>query len=358
METAITELSYNGRIRRLRELAEAALTYYDIGNARISLLSSGIDILFQVMAQRRIMPGEDSLEADLQTGLKPYVEKGRYTLRLYGREETSTESILSEMRWLLALRRDTELVVPEPVLTRTGSLLIRAEIADIPETPRCALFRWVEGRFADPMINAARLERVGMFMARLHQHAENYMLPPDFTRPRWDWQALAPEAVKMELTEVGGKAGLTAREAATFACFFEQIEEMLAQLTTNKAYYGLIHSDFQPSNYLFYKDEVRAIDFEKCQFGYYLYDMAVALLCLQGREHEEELREAFFNGYTQIRILPEQHEKRLWLFTAIHMLEPLLKRAQPHDAQTYASFASELKQMANRLHEYLRYGCS
>ncbi|GHO46380.1 phosphotransferase enzyme family protein [Ktedonospora formicarum] len=340
MEIAISGLSYNGQIRRLRELAEAALTYFDIGNARLSLLNSGADTLFQVMAQRRIASDEDSLNV--------HIEKGRYTLRLYG-DEVSTESILSEMRWLLALRRDTELVVPEPVATRTGSLLIQVEIEDIPETPRCGLFRWVEGRFSESLLNVSRMERAGMFMARLHQHAENYMLPSDFTRPRWDWQ----ELIKPELTEIAGDLGLSAREAATFTTLFEQMEEMFAQLTTNKAHYGLIHSDFQPSNYLFYKDEVRAIDFEKCQFGYYLYDMAVALYSLCGRASEEILREAFFSGYTQIRVLPEQHEKRLSLFTAIYILEPLLRNMWSHSVQARTVLIHELKLVAEQVRAYL-----
>jgi Ser/Thr protein kinase RdoA (MazF antagonist) len=340
METAINELTYNGRVRRLRELAEAALAYYDIGNARLSLINAGVDTLFQVVAQRRVF-NEDSMSMHL--------EKARYILRFYGREEVSTEAILSELRWLLALRRDTELLVPEPVFMRDGSLLIQVCIADIPETPRCVLFRWVEGRFAETLLSPGRLERAGMFLARLHQHAENYMLPADFERPRWDWQAL----VKPELTEVGGKAKLSGRDAATFAVLFEQTEDMLNQLTTNKAAYGLIHSDFQPTNYLFYKDEVRAIDFEKCQFGYYLYDMAIALLCLQGRENEAALRDAFFNGYAQIRVLPDHYEERLRLFTAIHMLEPLLRAMWPRGVPARSAFVREIKQAAEQLRAYL-----
>ncbi len=87
--------------------------------------------------------------------------------------------------------------------------------------------------------------------------------------------------------------------------------------------FGLIHADLHSSNYLFHGKEVRAIDFEDCGRGYYLYDLAVTIDELEAEfaDRAPELRAALLRGYRHVRPLSEGHEALLDLFVAMRLAE-------------------------------------
>ena len=89
-----------------------------------------------------------------------------------------------------ALRRETGLVVPEPVVARDGSLVQTVAVDGMPEARHCVLFRWVEGHFLRARPTWRPLRQAGAFLARLHEHAERFIPPKGFTRPRRDAPAL------------------------------------------------------------------------------------------------------------------------------------------------------------------------
>jgi Ser/Thr protein kinase RdoA (MazF antagonist) len=314
MET-LKQLNYNGQIRRLRELAEAALAYYDLGNGRLSMLTHRTNTIFQIHATKKI---EDPAHEEPDR-----IEKSRYALRLYTTSFPPEARIASELLWLAALRKETELVVPEPVPARNGSLLTEVTVEGIPEVARCVVFRWVNGRFVDSGLTPTKIERVGMFMARLHQHGEKFVPPPDFDRPRWNWQWVFDKGTVLDPAFVArrGQGLLSEHDLAIFTATAEKVGIAMREMPQNAAHYGLVHFDLQQTNYLFYKDEVRAIDFEDCCWNYYLFDMAITLSGIMGRPDEAPMRAAFFEGYTQIRSLPEQYEERLKVFTAQRLIK-------------------------------------
>ncbi|HTO28712.1 MAG TPA: phosphotransferase, partial [Devosia sp.] len=58
-----------------------------------------------------------------QTFLVEAAGQGAFTLRVHRAGYQSRASIESELAWLMALRRDTDLAIPEPVPGRDGQLL-------------------------------------------------------------------------------------------------------------------------------------------------------------------------------------------------------------------------------------------
>ena len=79
---------------------------------------------------------------------------------------------------------------------------------------------------------------------------------------------------------------------------------------------GLIHADLHLDNALFVREEVGLIDFDDCGFGYRLYDIAVALWELRGRDDYESFRAALVAGYTEHRPLPPDQLAHLDAFIA------------------------------------------
>ena len=82
------------------------------------------------------------------------------------------------------------------------------------------------------------------------------------------------------------------------------MERVLRQLGEGGGQFGLIHADLHLDNALFWRGEVRVIDFDDCGFGYWLYDIAVALWELRHRDDYGRFRAALIDGYAQHRPLP------------------------------------------------------
>jgi Ser/Thr protein kinase RdoA (MazF antagonist) len=68
-------------------------------------------------------------------------------------------------------------------------------------------------------------------------------------------------------------------------------------------------------NLLFKAGEPRAIDFEDCGFGYWLYDIGIVLSQWIWTEKYPWIRDAFLEGYSEIRTLPGEQLEHLELFT-------------------------------------------
>ena len=157
----MTNASYNHNslIRLYRTLAEAALTHYDIGKARVSLLSFGRNAVFRVDAISRQAiaatappaeedegeesgSGDDVEQQDLSPEPISYTtRKARYVLRLCDARTANEDMIRSEAQWLLAMssgndRPQSALPVPEPVAGRDGSYVLRIQIEGIDLTVR------------------------------------------------------------------------------------------------------------------------------------------------------------------------------------------------------------------------------
>jgi Ser/Thr protein kinase RdoA (MazF antagonist) len=88
--------------------------------------------------------------------------------------------------------------------------------------------------------------------------------------------------------------------------------------------YGMIHADMYADNVLFKAGEVYPIDFEDCGFGYWLWDIALPLCQQPWTEEWYWQRDAFLEGYTQVRTLPDGQLQRLDLFMAVQYATAVL----------------------------------
>jgi len=66
------------------------------------------------------------------------IDGHHYALRTSGQGFHTREEVTSEMLWLMTLRRDTSLEVPEPIPTRAGDLVMVAQAPGESEPRLCA----------------------------------------------------------------------------------------------------------------------------------------------------------------------------------------------------------------------------
>ena len=254
----------------------------------------------------------------------------RYLLRLHKPHHNTEETVWSEAAWLSALRAETDIVAPLPILNWGGQAVTPLPA---PETPLCTLMEWVEGRFFSDQHAPSRAFRAGETLARLHRHGETWERPPGWTRPRHNAQRLQKH---LETYRQAAVAGLLSRnDWGVVEAAAERVYAVMGEVGEAPSDFGLIHGDFHNRNYLFHKGQVRPIDFSFCGDGFYLADLSYALCSLWHRS-------VFLNGYESFRPLPQEHRPLIETFmvsgilgeTAFH-LRNARERGQPFEHPTW-----------------------
>jgi Ser/Thr protein kinase RdoA (MazF antagonist) len=114
--------------------------------------------------------------------------------------------------------------------------------------------------------------------------------------------------------------GLPAGARDLVALSLERFRAAFDRLGTGPEVFGLVHADLHQFNVLLHRGQVRAIDFDDCCFGHYLYDLAVTLVGAGPWRTTPAMRAAFLAGYRQERALPAQLEGMLGTFMALRRL--------------------------------------
>ncbi len=307
------------QIHLMRGLASAALAAYDLSPARLSLLKHRHNTTFLVDP----------------------VDRPRCVLRIHRSGTPTVEGVSAELEWLRALRRDTALQVPNPVLTRDGSSLTVAETSALRaagfQPHICVLFDWSSGRMLDAGLAPVHMTLAGELMGRLQNHAAGWRPAHPLARGRVDGPIdaarrlggpFAQESVFAQAS-VDACRGLVAStlgeaEAKVVGAVVERVRAAEEALGQGPAVFGLIHADLHHHNLLFERHSVRAIDFDDCGFGPFLYDLAVPLAVLRDHPAYPALRAGLLAGYRRVRPLPLAREEYLDTFIALRLVQDAL----------------------------------
>ena len=242
-------------------------------------------------------------------------DSGNYLLRIHyplsgiiDPEFVNKEKINSELQWLEALNSDSTLKVQSPVYNINGNMV--STIEHDGNTLFCSLLTWLEGtvRYEDQTYTTAQAENLGKMVAKLHDHAASWQLPSGFTRPEHNFQRLQMCLDKL-LTENRELAFFDNHTAITLQKTVDKIK-ICYQLEQQEHNWGLVHGDICENNYLINGDEVSPIDFSLCGFGSFSEDITGSLLHI----FREDMWQAYFRGYSSIRVLPENLKNRIEAF--------------------------------------------
>jgi Ser/Thr protein kinase RdoA (MazF antagonist) len=304
---AYDELTRLGRIRRIRRLAAVALAKYGMGTARLCLLRQAGNTLFRVWTD--YVP-DTGISRDL-------FEQGQYLLRVHQPGYQETEAIELELAWLTAMRQEADLPVPEPVTTRDGRLLLPVSDDAVPGTRNCSLLRWIRGRSVGNRFQLSHFRAQGRLMAQLHNFSAQWPTPAGMRKRRFDWDGLFQNDVGSGMTNAEAWALLSPLNWQAFSFVAERVREVMNEWGRDRDVFGLIHGDLGvDANLLFWHGQPRAIDFDDSGFGYWVFDLAVALDVCRDDPHYSRYRDALLNGYSEFRSLPQRQADQIELFLA------------------------------------------
>ncbi|GAB4207772.1 MAG: phosphotransferase [Roseiflexaceae bacterium] len=240
-----------------------------------------------------------------------------YLLRLHTAGEHDRAAIRSELEWLRSLRADTPLVLPEPVPAGDGELVASVAVGRW-QNLLCTLLTWVEGQIPPTAeaLSAAQLASAGAAMGQLHRYAQASGLPGGFVRPSYDAAYFASRLA--QLVRSVRQAAFDQETLGRFHADAGTLIQQLAHLERRADSFGVIHADFHSGNYVLDGDAVRIIDFDRCGSGFYLHDLALALM-----ELDEAQQRLFLEGYASIAPLPEGHPGRTGLFLCLAYIDNL-----------------------------------
>lgn len=289
------------------KLAAAALEHYELPDLGLRMIRQmPRKLLFRVSSPKR----------------------GNFLLRMYASpnvrnvvDETKPHAVLrseaglrSQMLWLSDLRRTMRLPVSEPVAMPDGSLVGNAYTEDVtaPRKFTFVLLRWIPGEEKLNDFSVPEAFSLGTYIARLHRHAEQYAIPEDFVRPRWDWRHMF--GASSPLWSVGPLL-FSGEEMEVLRAKAERVGRDLQYIGEPRDAFGIIHSDLHPGNLLSHEGILYALDFDHCGWGYYMYDLTMSYMGLgRFKARSEEMGEALFAGYQQERPIPRDQLSRFEAF--------------------------------------------
>lgn len=291
-------------------IAQAALDQYNIAQGQRQFLGHSGSVTFCVETQ-----------------------KGKFLLRIHqaisgqGDVWQRPEVIESELLWLAALQLDTDLVVQKPIKNLQDSWVTQVSVDETTEVFYCSLLHWIDGNILESHRTPQQAYQLGLLMAQLHQHTNQWQLPQNFVRPAYDKNQL--KSTLSELHPAVSQGLISAENYHVLEVAACQVQNMIETFGQTQDAWGLIHADLHESNYLSHNEELRPIDFARCGFGYYLYDVASSLQHLL-----PTVRPSFFEGYQTIRKLPENYlqiTESFFIMALIEVLSFHAKNPQEHE---------------------------
>lgn len=280
-------LSRAGKLRRLRELAEAALAGYDLDGARVAFYGWHTNLLYRVTT----------------------ADGDQYMLRIAAPGWRTLDDLRSEAMWLDALARDADAGAPRAVAARDGEMVVQASAPGV-RACHATLMTWVPGRLLGHYLTEGNLSRMGELFRRLHHHGATWQPPAGFTQRRFEHWLSRGEEDRLFGAEAGAGAGETAPVAGGGvaelpAAWRRSLETVRGRVES--AYAGLdrrdlrvIHCDLWHDNIKVHRGVLRPVDFEDTVWGFRAHDIAMAMLDLLetvGEGAYPRLLGAFRRGY-------------------------------------------------------------
>lgn len=241
----------------------------------------------------------------------------RSILRVHRKDYHRADQIESELQWLDALRRDSDIIVPTVLPARDGRRIVTVEHDG---SQRYVVhFAMVPGAEPDEKtLGTKDFHTLGRITAALHDHARSWQRPSNFSRFAWDWEQCLGDTPRWGRWR--DAVGVGEPEAEVLDRAQQLLHRRLAEYGTGPQTFGLVHADLRLANLLVDGDTITVIDFDDCGFGWYFYDFGTAVSFFEDHPSVPEWQDAWVSGYRTLRPFAAADEDMLASFVLLRRL--------------------------------------
>jgi Ser/Thr protein kinase RdoA (MazF antagonist) len=283
-----SESSYLAQVRRLRRIAEQALSHYPIHVKSMRFIHHGENTTFCV---------EDK-------------SKKKYLVRVHRNDYHTLPAIREEIAWMRAIQRRAVAVVPNPVRTSRGQYLIEAQADGVPGSRPVSVLHWIEGRFIHKRSSRRHIFEVGRLVATLQKAA-----PACRHRRYWTAEGMIGSQPKFGSIDKLSIATSTQQKLITARRLklLKRLREYERKFPHRR---GMIHADLHFGNLLITKNGLGAIDFDDSGYGILAYDLAVVLLAIERQLNKtpreiQQARDLLISGYRAGGQMWDHHDDQI-----------------------------------------------
>ena len=241
------------------KLAEEAIKHWDVEVKSINLHLQSENTVFKVEG----------------------LDGNTYALRVHRRGYHDLEELNSEHVWTSSLS-NAGLLVPEAVVTRSGEAYTSVSFLNSSEYRYVGLVKWIEGTILNDLILDLEekdvsdvYESLGKVVAKFHKATIAWEKPKDFKRHSFDTDGLLGS--KPFWGRFWEAQNATTSEREKLSLIRNNITESLSKLPKDINSFGMIHADLHSQNVLIQGKSLSVIDFDDSGFGWYGFDLAVAI---------------------------------------------------------------------------------
>jgi Ser/Thr protein kinase RdoA (MazF antagonist) len=215
-------------------------------------------------------------------------------LRLTGEDHRTRAQLEAELAFVDHLSAGGLNVARALPMPGEGRVLALSGIDSMHEFTYATVFEQLEGRhfaYRSRDIDRPLFRLWGETMARLHHLSCTFEARPEERRPEWIDDPVA-----------GCRIGGVVLEAETLALRDELVGWMRG-MPPEPAHYGMVHGDFERTNFLLHRGSIGVFDFDDCCRHWFFWDVACALWVFRNATADERARILgwFLEGYAAVR---------------------------------------------------------
>lgn len=234
----------------------------------------------------------------------------RYALRVNTNSHSTPSNIVAQQTWQQAIAANTEVLVPEPLVTPDGDWYVHVESEAFGRPLQVTAASWLEGPdVAEIDVIVAR--ELGRAMALLHEQSAAWPLPTGASLPRFNTPLFGDEDL------LRTAAGLDADQRAVLDQAREESARAFAAVHGGAALRPL-HADLHGGNLKWADDRLAVFDFDDCGLGVPTLDLAITTFYLRSGSAAPE--QALQAGYAEVAPLPECHPAHFEAMVAARQL--------------------------------------
>jgi Ser/Thr protein kinase RdoA (MazF antagonist) len=222
-------------------------------------------------------------------------------LRINLSSKRTPANLRAEVQWLRALNDQTDLRVPQPLLTANGNEFAEVFLPGSDQPVSAVLYRWLPGNTLPDEPTKTQLRAMGAAIAKMHEFAEHW-------RPTGgaELQVISDPMQGTPNHILNGDARISSDLLNLVTASLQKIDAVFASLR-DRAQLKPIHADLHAGNGLWQNGQLSVIDFDDAGMGFELQDLAISIFYMRESTEREKY---FLEGYSAVRPLPqfEQHE--------------------------------------------------